>query len=90
MQSVEYDVAVDRLHANAALPELPAPRRNTHVQLNNGDVMGRLAVLGDFWDFLKVRKKLWLAPILIVLGLLSFLIVLTQGSALAPFIYALF
>lgn len=52
--------------------------------------MGKLAVLGDFWDFLKVRKKLWLAPILIVLGLLSFLIVLTQGSALAPFIYALF
>ena len=52
--------------------------------------MGRFDVLADFWDFLRVRKKLWLAPILIVLGLLSLLIVLTQGSALAPFIYALF
>ncbi len=52
--------------------------------------MGKLSVLADFWDFLRVRKKFWLAPILIVLGLLSMLIVLTQGSALAPFIYALF
>lgn len=52
--------------------------------------MGKFAVLADFWDFLRVRKKFWLAPILVVLGLLSFLIVLTQGSALAPFIYALF
>ena len=52
--------------------------------------MGKLSVLADFWDFLRVRKKFWLAPILIVLGLLGLLIVLTQGSALAPFIYALF
>lgn len=42
------------------------------------------------WDFLKVRKKWWLAPIVVVLLLLSLLIVLTQGSALAPFIYTLF
>ncbi len=52
--------------------------------------MSKLSVLIDFWDFLKVRKKFWLAPILVVLMLLSFLIVATQGSALAPFIYALF
>ena len=52
--------------------------------------MGKISVLKDFWDFLKVRKKFWLAPILIVLMLLSLLIVATQGSALAPFIYALF
>lgn len=52
--------------------------------------MSKLALLADFRDFLRVRKKYWLAPILIVLGLLSLLIVLTQGSALAPFIYALF
>ena len=52
--------------------------------------MSKLSVLADFWDFLRVRKKFWLAPSLIVLMLLSLLIVATQGSALAPFIYALF
>ena len=52
--------------------------------------MGKLSVLGEFWQFLKVRKKFWLAPILVVLLLLSLVIVLAQGSALAPFIYALF
>ncbi len=44
----------------------------------------------EFWLFLKVRKKWWLAPILIVLGLMGMLIVATQGSVLAPFIYTLF
>jgi len=52
--------------------------------------MGKIRILGEFWQFLRVRKKYWLAPIIIVLVLLSLLIVLTQGSALAPFIYALF
>jgi len=44
----------------------------------------------EFWMFLRERKKWWLAPIIIVLMLLSLLIVLTQGSAVAPFIYTLF
>ena len=44
----------------------------------------------EFWQFLKVRKKYWLFPILAVLVLLGGLIVLTQGSAVAPFIYTLF
>jgi hypothetical protein len=44
----------------------------------------------EFWLFLRVRKKWWLAPIVIVLGLVGVLIVFTQGSALAPFIYTLF
>ncbi len=44
----------------------------------------------EFWLFLRVRKKWWLAPIVIVLGLVGALIVFTQGSALAPFIYTLF
>ena len=52
--------------------------------------MGKVHILGEFWRFLRVRKKYWLAPIVVVLVLLSLLIVLTQGSALAPFIYALF
>ena len=44
----------------------------------------------EFIDFLKVRKKYWLLPILIVLLIFGGLIVLSQGSAVAPFIYALF
>ena len=52
--------------------------------------MSKLSVLSEFWDFLKVRKKWWLLPIVIFLVLLGGLIILTQGSALAPFIYAIF
>ncbi len=52
--------------------------------------MSKLSILLEFWDFLKTRKKWWLAPIVILLVLLSALIVLTEGSAIAPFIYALF
>jgi hypothetical protein len=44
----------------------------------------------EFWDFLKVRKKWWLAPIILLSALLGILIVLTHGSALAPFIYTIF
>lgn len=47
-------------------------------------------LIREFWLFLKVRKKWWLAPIVIIMGLLGLLIVTTQGSALAPFIYTLF
>jgi len=47
-------------------------------------------LIKDLWDFLKMRKKFWLAPIVIVLVLLGALIVLSQGSAVAPFIYTLF
>ncbi|HYQ72322.1 MAG TPA: DUF5989 family protein [Gammaproteobacteria bacterium] len=47
-------------------------------------------LLRDLWEFLKVRKKFWMAPIIIVLLLLGALIVLSQGSAVAPFIYTLF
>jgi hypothetical protein len=44
----------------------------------------------DFWGFLKVRKKFWLLPIIITLLLFGVLIILTSGSAIAPFIYTLF
>ena len=46
--------------------------------------------LKEFWEFLKVRKKYWLLPILLVLVLFGGLIILTQGSAVAPFIYTIF
>ena len=44
----------------------------------------------EFWEFLKVRKKYWSLPILLVLVLFGGLIVLSQGSAIAPFIYTIF
>lgn len=52
--------------------------------------MGKIGILKEFWEFLKVRKKWWLAPMLIVLVLLGFQIVVTEKSAIAPFIYTLF
>ena len=53
-------------------------------------LMSKLSIVKELWQFLRVRKKWWLAPILIMLLLLGGLIILTQGSALAPFIYAIF
>jgi hypothetical protein len=52
--------------------------------------MQKLSTLREFWEFLRTRKKWWLTPIVVLLVLLGTLIVLTEGSALAPFIYALF
>ena len=49
-----------------------------------------LDLLKDLWGFMRVRKKFWLAPIIIILLLLGALIVLSQGSAVAPFVYTLF
>ena len=49
-----------------------------------------MAFVIELWTFLRVRKKLWLLPILVLLTLFGGLIILTQGSALAPFIYTLF
>jgi hypothetical protein len=46
--------------------------------------------LKELWAFMRMRKKFWLLPIVVVLLLLGVLIVLTQGSAIAPFIYTLF
>lgn len=47
-------------------------------------------LLKDLWGFMRVRKKFWLAPLIIILLLLGALIVFSQGSAVAPFIYTLF
>ncbi len=47
-------------------------------------------LLKEMWEFLKVRKKFWLLPIIIILLLLGVLIVFTESSAVAPFIYTLF
>ncbi len=49
-----------------------------------------MSFLKEFWNFLRVRKKYWLLPILLVLLIFGGLIVLTQGTAVAPFIYTIF
>ncbi|HEX6827923.1 MAG TPA: DUF5989 family protein [Burkholderiales bacterium] len=49
-----------------------------------------MSFIKELWMFLRARKKFWLLPILIVMAVLGALIVLTQGSAVAPFIYTLF
>ena len=52
--------------------------------------MGKLDIVKDLWGFMKVNKKWWLAPIIIMLVLLGLLIIFAETSALAPFIYPLF
>tara|TARA_S200000501_G_scaffold319527_1_gene313871 strand:- start:363 stop:512 length:150 start_codon:yes stop_codon:yes gene_type:complete len=49
-----------------------------------------MSFIKEFWNFLKVRKKYWLFPIILVLVAFGGLIILVQGSAVAPFIYAIF
>jgi hypothetical protein len=49
-----------------------------------------ISFLRELWAFLRVRKKFWLLPILIVMAVLGGLIILTEGSAVAPFVYTLF
>jgi hypothetical protein len=52
--------------------------------------MSKIGILKELWMFMKARKKWWLGPVIIILVLLSLLIVFAEGSALAPFIYAIF
>ena len=49
-----------------------------------------LSFLHEFWSFLRIRKKYWLMPIFIMMVIFGGLIVLTKGSAIAPFIYTIF
>ncbi len=49
-----------------------------------------MSIVGELWMFLKVRKKFWLLPILMMMVVFGGLLVLTQGSAVAPFIYTIF
>ncbi len=52
--------------------------------------MGKLSILKEIWEFIKHRKRYWLVPIIIILVLVGLLLILTEGSAIAPFIYTLF
>jgi len=57
---------------------------------NPSDPNKKLSIILELLDFLKTRKKWWLAPIVIIMLLMGSLILLTEGSAVAPFIYTLF
>jgi competence protein ComGC len=52
--------------------------------------MAKLGILKEFWDFVKHHKKFWLIPIVLLLLIIGLLLFITEGSAIAPFIYALF
>ncbi len=52
--------------------------------------MSKLAIFSELWAFLRIRKKWWLLPILLLIVMLGLLLVFAQGSALAPFIYTVF
>ena len=49
-----------------------------------------MSFIAELWEFLKVRKKFWLLPIFVMMALFGGLVVLSQGSAVAPFIYTIF
>jgi len=54
------------------------------------DLRSKLSIFGELWAFMKTQKKWWIGPIILVLVLMGLILILTQGSALAPFIYTLF
>ena len=54
------------------------------------DNIKRFAILGEVWQYIRTRKRWWMGSIILILVLLSIFIVLVEGSAIAPFIYALF
>lgn len=54
------------------------------------NLKNKLSIFGELWEFMRVRKVWWLSPIIILLILLGLLIIFAEGSALSPFIYALF
>ena len=52
--------------------------------------MAQSSLAREFWQFMRVRKKLWLLPIVVMMAMVGALLVFAQGSALAPFIYTIF
>jgi hypothetical protein len=52
--------------------------------------VSKISIVKEFWDFLKIRKKFWLMPIILILLLFGILLIFAETSAIAPFIYTLF
>ena len=64
--------------------------KKSEINRYNEESILNMSFLKEFWEFLKVRKKYWLFPILLTLLIFAGLIILSQGSAIAPFIYTIF
>jgi len=64
--------------------------KKSEINRYNEESILNMSFLKEFWEFLKVRKKYWLFPILLALLIFAGLIILSQGSAVAPFIYTFF
>ena len=71
-------------------PAIDSPDRPRITLTAGASRSSMLSLLSELWAFMRVRKKWWLGPIVVVLALLGGLIVFTQGSAVAPFVYTLF
>lgn len=71
---------------------LPSPGNvfSNDIKQNEVKKMSNQSFIREFWDFIKIRKRYWLLPIVLILFLFGTLIVFTQSSIIAPFIYALF
>jgi hypothetical protein len=71
---------------------LPSPGNvfSDDIKQNEVRKMSNQSFIREFWDFIKIRKRYWLLPIVLILFLFGTLIVFTQSSIIAPFIYALF
>lgn len=69
------------------MPPSRARSKTNSEYLLNGEAMD---ILKELWAFLRARKKLWLAPIIVVMLVMGGLLILAQGSVVAPFIYTLF
>jgi len=75
------------------VPKPPRPGAHMNRQFRTDPIGGERSLAEfvlELWAFMKARKKFWLLPIVLVLALVGTLLVLTQGSAVAPFIYTLF
>ena len=71
--------------------DAPEPSRMEATILNlRDDAMSNSGLMGELWAFMKVRKKFWLLPIIVIMVLVGTLLVFAQGSVLAPFIYTIF
>ena len=66
-----------------------APPQSERVSITEESFMSKLSILAEFWEFFKVRKKWWLLPIVLILVIFGTLMIITEGSALAPFLYTL-
>jgi hypothetical protein len=86
-------VAVSYIDIDRSFRPVPYFRAEFHsrsVHLHYHLVMSKLSLFRDLWLFMRVRKKWWLLPMILLIALLSLVLIFAQGSAFSPFIYAVF